>query len=82
MQRLSKGTPTHSQSLKLLTWMVCAKRSMKWREIQCAIALNLDEQDVDWERKRFAVDHKELCGSLVELHKDGTINLVHHTAKR
>lgn len=55
---------------------------MKWREIQCAIALNLDEQDVDWERKRFAVDHKELCGSLVELHKDGTINLVHHTAKR
>jgi hypothetical protein len=81
MQRLSTVAPMQAQSLRLLTWMVCAKRPMKWREIQCAISIDLDDQIVDWDRKRFAVDSKELCGSLVELHADGTVNLVHHTAK-
>jgi hypothetical protein len=82
MQRLSKATPTHVQSLKLLTWMVCAKRPMKWHEIQCAVSIDIDNQNVDWERRKFSVDSKELCGSLAEVYADGTVNLVHHTAKR
>jgi hypothetical protein len=82
MQRLSNSAPTHAQSLKLLTWMVCAKRPMKWHEIQCAVSIDIDNQNVDWKRRKFSVDSKELCGSLVEVYADGTVNLVHHTAKR
>lgn len=82
MQRLAVATPTYMHSLKMLTWMVCAKRPLKWREIQCAVAIDVDGQTVDWDRRRFSVDSKELCGSLAEIHSDGTLNLVHHTAKR
>jgi len=82
MQRLTKTAPPHEQTLKLLTWMVCAKRPMKWREIQCAVSIDIEEQVVDWDRKQFSVDSKDLCGSLVEVHADGTVNIVHHTAKR
>ncbi|KAH4922495.1 hypothetical protein HBI23_095700 [Parastagonospora nodorum] len=82
IQRLSAGAPTHVQTLKLLRWMVCAKRPMYWREIQCAVSVDLDDQVVDWDRRKFSVDSKELGGSLVETSADGTIILVHHTAKR
>jgi len=82
MQRLNTGTATHVQTLKLLRWMVCAKRPMYWREIQCAVSVNIDDQVVDWDRRKFTVDSKELGGSLVETSADGTIILVHHTARR
>jgi hypothetical protein len=82
LQRLNKASPVHAQSLMLLTWMVCAKRPMKWREVQCAVSIDTDDQTVDWDRRQFSVDPKELCGSLVEIFADGTIILVHHTAKR
>ncbi|KAH4106786.1 hypothetical protein HBI82_035170 [Parastagonospora nodorum] len=82
MQRLNTGTATHVQTLKLLRWMVCAKRPMYWREIQCAVSVNMDDQVVDWDRRKFSIDSKELGGSLVETSADGTIILVHHTARR
>jgi hypothetical protein len=82
MKRLNTAGPTHAQALKLLTWMVCAKRRMYWREVQCAVSIDIDEQTVDWDRKKLSVDSKELGGSLVEMYADDTIALVHHTAKR
>jgi hypothetical protein len=82
MKRLNTAGPTHAQTLKLLTWMVCAKRRMYWREVQCAVSIDIDEETVDWDRKRLSVDSKELGGSLVEMYVDGTIAIVHHTAKR
>ncbi|PVH98773.1 hypothetical protein DM02DRAFT_673149 [Periconia macrospinosa] len=75
-------TTKESNPKKLLSWMVCAKRPLKWREIQCAVSIDLDEQTVDWKDGRFPVDSKDLCGSLVEIHSDDTVNLVHHTARR
>jgi hypothetical protein len=55
---------------------------MYWREVQCAVSIDIDEETVDWDRKKLSVDSKELGGSLVETYADGTIALVHHTAKR
>ncbi|CAI6242163.1 unnamed protein product [Periconia digitata] len=71
-----------SDSKKLLSLMICAKRPLKWREIQCAVSIDIDEEIVNWEENRFPVDSKDLCGSLVEIYSDGTVNLVHHTARR
>jgi hypothetical protein len=65
----------------LLTWLVCAKRSMKWHEIQGAKSINVDRLSVDYHKLRFRVDSKDLCGSLVEIRFDGTVELVHLTAK-
>lgn len=83
MRRLfTEERATQSDSKKLLSWLVCAKRPLKWREIQCAVSIDLDEQTLNWEQGRFRVDSKDLCGSLVEVQTDDTVSLVHHTAKR
>jgi hypothetical protein len=68
------------EALMLFGLLVCAKRPLKWREIQALKSINLDEQLVD-ERQRFVVAPKDLCESLVELRSDGTLELVHLTAK-
>ena len=68
-------------SKTLLSWLVCAKRSISWREIQGAKSIDVETQSVDFERLRFRVDSKDLCGSLVEIRSDGTVELVHLTAK-
>ncbi|EUC34823.1 hypothetical protein COCCADRAFT_92467 [Bipolaris zeicola 26-R-13] len=51
-------------------------------EIQCALSINLEDQTVDWERDRLRVDSKDLCGSLVNIHADSTVVIVHHSAKK
>ncbi|KAK4196326.1 hypothetical protein QBC40DRAFT_351857 [Triangularia verruculosa] len=68
-------------SRMLLSWLVCAKRSMKWHEIQGAKSIDVATETVDFRRLRFRVDSKDLCGSLVEIRSDGTVELVHLTAK-
>lgn len=65
----------------LLGWLICAKRTLKWHEIQCAKAIDVDGQIVDWKRKRFRVGAKDLCGLLVEIRDDGTVGFVHNTAR-
>ncbi|VBB81748.1 Putative protein of unknown function [Podospora comata] len=68
-------------SRMLLSWLVCAKRSMKWHEIQGVKSIDLETKSVDFRRLRFRVDSKDLCGSLVEIRSDGMVELVHLTAK-
>ncbi|KAI8934776.1 hypothetical protein NX059_008463 [Plenodomus lindquistii] len=74
------GQPSE-KSFQLLTWLVCAKRPLKWREVQCAVSIDVADQSVDWDHKHFTVEPKDLCGSLVELHTDGAVNIIHKSAK-
>ncbi len=66
---------------KLLGWLVCARRPLKWHEIQGAWSFDSDTQTFDYEERRLRTDSKELCGSLVEIRHGGAIDLVHLTAK-
>ena len=74
----SRGDKLVDHLRQVLGWIVCAKRPLRWREIQGAICIDLDQQNVDWD-KRFLDSPKELFASLVELQYDGTIELVHQT---
>lgn len=38
-------------------------------------------QSLDFDRQSFVKSPKELCGSLLETRSDGTIELIHLTAK-
>ena len=67
--------------LMVLGWLVCAKRPLKWHEIQALKAINLDRRSVEYDRQKFLVAPKDLCESLVEFRSDGTIELVHLSAK-
>lgn len=83
MNRIVHKAPhkMRTSALQLLGWLVCAKRPLKWHEIQSLKSINLSEQYVDFARQKFAVSGKDLCGSLVELREDGTLELIHVSAK-
>jgi hypothetical protein len=68
-------------SVFLLQWLVCARRTVAWREIQAAKAIDIETQSVDLERRRICTSPKDLCGSLVDVRDDGTVEFIHATAK-
>ncbi|KAK7999487.1 hypothetical protein PG990_012087 [Apiospora arundinis] len=67
--------------LRLLGWLVCAKRPLKWYEIQGMETINLEKRRVDYERQKFFKSPKDLLASLVETRADGSLEFVHLTAK-
>lgn len=72
---------SRSEALQLLAWLVCAKRPLEWREIQAAVAIDIEEETVDFHGRQWMVNAKDLCGSLVETRSDGSLEMVHTTAK-
>ncbi|KAI0898910.1 putative zinc finger protein [Annulohypoxylon nitens] len=68
-------------TMRLLGWLVCAKRPLKWHEIQAMKSVDPIHQSLDFDRQSFVKSPKELCGSLLETRSDGTIELIHLTAK-
>lgn len=66
---------------RLLAWIVCATRPLTWLEIQAAVSFDGDAQKLDHVGRRFVVDAKDVCGSLVEIFSD-EVTLVHSTAKQ
>lgn len=65
---------------KILAWLVCAMRPLKWREIQCAISIDADAGTFNPDQ-RLVLQPKDICGSLVDHRSDGSVLLVHSTAK-
>ncbi|RYP61328.1 hypothetical protein DL771_010167 [Monosporascus sp. 5C6A] len=65
---------------EILSWIVCAKRPLRWREIQAAVSIDLENQRLDYD-KEISDSPKGLFASLVELQEDGTVELVHGTAR-
>lgn len=81
VDRIFKDPSVKEDAARLLGWLVCAQRPLKWHEIQGAISIDLEAQDVDFEERGLRVDSKDLCSSLVEKGIDGSVELVHLTAK-
>jgi len=64
-----------------LGWLVYAKRPLKLHEVQTMKSINLAKRKVEFERRHFQVQPEELCESLVSVRPDGSIELIHQTAK-
>ncbi|RYN55439.1 hypothetical protein AA0118_g8672 [Alternaria tenuissima] len=69
------------EALELLGWLVYAKRSLKMHEVQTLRSVDFERRAVEFERRRLRVHVKDLCESLVDVREDGSIELVHTTAK-
>ncbi|KAF2642210.1 hypothetical protein P280DRAFT_449775 [Massarina eburnea CBS 473.64] len=65
----------------LLGWLTCAKRTLRWCEIQGAVSIDLEDGTMSSDLQ-FQEDCKDLCASLVERSSDGSVALVHSTTKR
>ena len=79
---LDSQSAGYDDTLQLLSLIVCSKRTLKWFEVQGAVAIDLEVQSVDYDGRMFRVDAKDLCGSLVEVRQSGNVELVHATARR
>lgn len=68
---------------RLLSLLVCAKRPLRWYEIQGFFAFDPDDEarPVDHEFRKLRDDPTDLCLSLIEWHPDNSVQLVHPTAR-
>lgn len=64
---------------RILSIMLCSKRTLRWREVQAAICIDHVSQSIDLER-RLSTHIREICGSLVEVLQGDRIEFVHITA--
>jgi hypothetical protein len=67
---------------KLLGWMICARRPLKWHEIQGAVSIDPVGQTVNFDDRKLRVHIRDLCGSLVQVLPGDRVELVHSTAKQ
>jgi hypothetical protein len=72
---------------KIIGWVTCAKRPLKWREIEASFSIDTNKTSV-YEYGRLLGGCKWFCGSLVDLQLGETehvaeaiITLVHETAR-
>ena len=82
---LNQNTSTRkNDAQRLFQWLVCAKRPLKWYEFQATVCVDLKGGDYDPDKLSQMIwreNPKDLCGSLIEHHKDGTVDFVHPTAR-
>ncbi|ETS83638.1 hypothetical protein PFICI_05514 [Pestalotiopsis fici W106-1] len=76
----SRPEPLSAMIRKVLGWIVAAQRPLRWRELQGAISVDLETQDVNFE-KRLLDSPDILFASLVQQESDDSITLIHSTAK-
>jgi len=76
----SRGEHVINPLKQVLGWIVCARRSLQWAEIQAAVSIDLENEGINHDR-RISDSPKGLFASLVEIHADGTVELVHGTAR-
>ncbi len=67
---------------KLLGWMVCARRPLKWHEIQGAVSIDPEEQTVNFDDRKLRIHIRDVCGSLIQVLPGDRVELVHSTAKK
>ncbi|RMZ91157.1 hypothetical protein DV736_g1623, partial [Chaetothyriales sp. CBS 134916] len=73
----------HWQIAKLLLgWLVCAKRSLRWHEMQSILSYDPVNQTVDFDNKMLRQNAKKYLGSLVYVLDGGHIRIIHSTARR
>ena len=73
--------PAWRIACELLGWMVCAKRPLRWHEIQAARSINTTDQTFDFMNEKLHNDIQEYCGSLIQVLPGERVELVHTTAR-
>ncbi|KAL9110913.1 MAG: hypothetical protein Q9227_004528 [Pyrenula ochraceoflavens] len=83
MARIKRDTTDGEWKIahKLIGWMVCARRPLKWTEIQAAVSMDSEEQTIDFDEGKLRIHIRDLCGSLVQVLPGDRVELVHNTAK-
>jgi hypothetical protein len=62
--------------------IISATRTLQSHEIQGALSIGVENQTIDFDRRRSRIPLVEICGPIVEVHPNGVIDMIHPTAKR
>ncbi|KAH8911516.1 hypothetical protein BR93DRAFT_975495 [Coniochaeta sp. PMI_546] len=76
---------TWDKAKTIFEWLACAKRPLKWHELQAAFAITIDERGTPFFTYRLGRspnDIREMCGSLIQVLPGNKIEFIHQTAKR
>jgi hypothetical protein len=65
----------------VLTLVTTSQRALYAHEIQGALAINLEEQNVDFENRHSRLLLDDLCGPIIQVRQNGMVDLIHPTAK-
>ncbi|KAF4452456.1 Early growth response protein 1-B [Fusarium austroafricanum] len=76
------GEKKWQRSKLLFGWLVCAKRPLRWHEMQAILCFDQSNLKVDFENKMLRQDMERYLGSIVHVLDDGNIRLIHSTARR
>ena len=84
MVRLSKNKSEKSRlrAKFILEIITSATRALHSHEIQGALSIRVDNQTIDFNRRRSVVPLEDVCGPIIEVHSNGVIDMIHPTAKR
>ena len=66
----------------VLESLLAARRPLKLHEIQGILSIRLAQRNIDLENRRCVLHLKELCGPIIEITSDGTVDFVHSSAKK
>ncbi|KAI1321681.1 hypothetical protein F5Y16DRAFT_416784 [Xylariaceae sp. FL0255] len=82
--RIFKSQSAHNKLLlkKVLGWITCALRPLRWAEIQGAVCIDVEQEVIFDHKRKFLDDPKSLFASLIEILEDDTVGLVHETARK
>jgi hypothetical protein len=69
------------KAVQLLGWMACARRPMRWHEIQAAASIDPGEESLQYDLRKFRDQAQELCGALILELPGQRLTLVHTTAR-
>ncbi|RYC95704.1 hypothetical protein BFJ63_vAg1517 [Fusarium oxysporum f. sp. narcissi] len=79
---LPGGTERWERSKLLFGWLICAKRPLKWHEMQAILCFDADKLRIDFENDMLRQDMERYLGSIVHVLDGGHIRLIHSTARR
>lgn len=76
LEKMSKVNRTAKLAKAILTWIVCAARSLTLSEMQCALKLDINETVHNLERSITSI-----CGQLVFVDQRSRVQMIHQTAR-
>ncbi|KAJ3458785.1 hypothetical protein MRS44_012894 [Fusarium solani] len=83
MKRIQKQFPDRAElAVDVLQWIVCSKSPLTVSELQHALAVEVGEEDLDFDNLPDVDDMVTACGGLIAVDQEsGIIRLVHYTTQ-
>ncbi|EMT63143.1 Early growth response protein 1-B [Fusarium odoratissimum] len=76
------GSVRWERSKLLFGWLICAKRPLRWHEMQAILCFDPIQLKIDFENDMLRQDMEKYLGSIVHVLDGGHIRLIHSTARR